>query len=114
MLERVAKNATQAGLHNVRTILAPLESGALPGDYRGSFDRALLVTVLGEIPDPEGALRALSDVLKPVGVLSMTEMIIDPDYVSLTRLERLVRNAGLTVDGYFGSLLFFTVNLRKG
>ena len=114
MLERVAKNTARAGLRNVQTVRAPLESdSATLSGYRESFDRALLVTVLGEIPDKEGALRALYEVLKPGGILSITEMIIDPDYVGRRKLERLGQSAGFAVDGYFGTALFFTVNLRK-
>ena len=39
------------------------------------FDRALLVTVLGEISDRARALRAVFPALKPGGQLSITEML---------------------------------------
>jgi len=45
-----------------------------------SLDLAFLVAVLGEIPDPVRALREIHRVLKADGVLSITEMLPDPDY----------------------------------
>lgn len=83
MLDRVNANAARAGLSNVRPLLGALESDArVLRDYEGAFDRILLVTVLGEIPDQIGALRSLHRALKAGGILSVTEMIIDPDFVS--------------------------------
>jgi ubiquinone/menaquinone biosynthesis C-methylase UbiE len=38
------------------------------------------VTVLPEIPDRRRALAELRRVLKPGGVLSITEEFVDPDY----------------------------------
>ena len=114
MLTRVERNAAREGATNVRTLLAPLEENAtaLAGE-RSSFDRAFLVTVLGEVPDPIGALRALFKVLKPGGALVVTETIIDPDYVSQRRLVQLARRVGFDVAASRGSPLLFTVELRK-
>ena len=38
-----------------------------------SFDVAFLVAVLGEVPDRGAALREIRRVLRPVGLLSITE-----------------------------------------
>jgi len=40
----------------------------------------VLVTVLGEVPDREAALREIFDALKPGGILSVTEIIFDPHF----------------------------------
>ena len=52
MLERVNVKVLRAGVTNVRTVLGALEADAkaLLG-YEQAFDRVLLVTVLGEVPD---------------------------------------------------------------
>ena len=101
MLERVSVNVARAGLTNVRTVLGPLEADAkdLRG-YEQAFDRVLLVTVLGEVPDREGALRSLFSALKPGGILSVTEMIIDPDYVPGAKMRRLAKKAGFASTGH--------------
>jgi ubiquinone/menaquinone biosynthesis C-methylase UbiE len=114
MLSRVERNAAHAGLRNIRTVLAPLEADSVAlKPFWMSFDRALLVTVLGEVPDPAGSLRSLFDALKPGGILSITEMILDPDYVSRREVRKLAAETGFEVVSVVGNPLVFTVNLRK-
>ena len=60
-----------------------------------NFDRALLVTVLGEIPDRDAALRAIFDALKPGGILSITEILRDPHYQRRTTVLRLAAGGRL-------------------
>jgi SAM-dependent methyltransferase len=60
-----------------------------------SFDRAFLVAVLGEVPEPEPALAELRRVLRPGGVLSIAETLTDPDYVRDATLRALALDAGL-------------------
>jgi FkbM family methyltransferase len=73
MLRRAQKKARAAKVTNIRFLEAAVGEGKLPRDR---FDRALLVTVLGEIPDRERALREIFDALKPGGRLSVTEVIL--------------------------------------
>ena len=76
-----------------------------------TFDGAYLMTVLGEIPDPEQALREMARVVKPGGRIVTGEMWLDPDYVAPRRLRaladaarlRVVRQAGWRF-AYFGRL----------
>lgn len=114
MLDRVRVNVARAGVSNVLTVLGAPESDAkvLRG-YEQAFDRVLLVTVLGEVPDKEGAMHALYSSMKAGGVLSVTEMIIDPDYVPSGRLRRLAEKTGFRFSQSWGSPLFFTVNFIK-
>ena len=44
------------------------------------LDSGVLVTVLGEIPHKPQALREIFGALKPVGILSVTEVLPDLDY----------------------------------
>jgi ubiquinone/menaquinone biosynthesis C-methylase UbiE len=60
-----------------------------------SFDRAFLVTVLGEIRDPARAVAELKRVLRPGGIVAVCETINDPDYVQERVLRRLCWDAGL-------------------
>lgn len=60
----------------------------------GAFDRAFLAHVLGEIPDPRGALADLRRAIRPGGTLALEEGIPDPDYVRAPTLLRMAREAG--------------------
>ena len=114
MLSRVRERATEAGLTNVRTVTSPLEKCSHIAELQGaSFDRVLLVTVLGEIRDRDAALRGLYGALKPSGVLSVTELLLDPDYVPQGTVQRLAHRSGFQTDGYFGNPLMFTANFKK-
>jgi SAM-dependent methyltransferase len=62
MLEKLQKRAAARGVANIRTVLGPVEGATLEAD---SYDRALLVWVLGEIPDQATALRQIFAALKP-------------------------------------------------
>ena len=110
MLDRARERAEAAGLSNIEFVLAAAGDGRL-GDER--FDRALLVTVLGEIPDREAALREIFAALKPGGILSVTELIFDPHYQSRRTVTQLAGAAGFREHAFFGNRIAFTLNLQK-
>src|SRR5260370_36358065 len=58
MLQRAQDKARAANLTNIQFLQAGVGEGKLGRDR---FDRSLLVTVLGEIPDREAALREIFD-----------------------------------------------------
>ena len=62
----------------------------------GTFDAAFLVTVLGEVPDQDSALRELARVLQPGGRLIVGELLGDPHYVS-----QRASGSGLPAQGCF-------------
>src|SRR3990172_4670279 len=106
MIQRARDAAAQAGLSNITFLIAGLGEGKLPA---ASFDRALLVAVLGEIPDRLAALREIYSSLKPGGFLSITEVLLDPDYQPRSKVEALARQAGLQVRNGFGNWFAFTL-----
>jgi SAM-dependent methyltransferase len=69
----------------------------------GRFDAAYLVTVFGEIPDPDVALRELHRVLRPGGRLAVGEVLLDPDYTSLRELRSLAEASGFRFVCRYGS-----------
>lgn len=52
----------------------------------GTFDVIVLVTVLGELPDPRRALESFHRVLRAGGILAVHEHLPDPDFVGFRRL----------------------------
>jgi ubiquinone/menaquinone biosynthesis C-methylase UbiE len=110
MLERLQKRTDAAGLKNVRPVPGGIGQVEIESD---SFDRALLVTVLGEIPDREAALREIYRILKPGGVLSITEIFPDPHYQTRSTVRTLCQAAGFQLAKEFGHVLAHTMNWLK-
>src|SRR5262249_48308695 len=108
MLRRVQEKARAANLTNVRLLEAAVGAGKRG---RGQADRALLVTVLGEIPDRQAALREIFDALKPGGILSVTEVIFDPHFQRRGLVRRLAHAAGFREQQSFGHRHAYTLNL---
>ena len=110
MIAQVEKRVQQAGLTNVETHVA--DAYHLPLEDE-SVDRAFLVAVLPEIPDQARALAELRRVLKPDGVLSITEDFFDPDYPFASETIRRVKAAGFSLERQLGNFWVYTVNFRK-
>jgi cyanophycinase-like exopeptidase len=72
-----------------------------------------MVTVLGEIPDRQAALQEVTDALKPGGLLSVTEVVVDPHFQTRGAVRRLAATAGLREVAFFGNRLGFTLNFEK-
>ena len=97
-------------ISNVQTILGGIGQNLLSPS---SFDRAILVTVLGEIPNKPQALQEIYDALQPNGLLSVTEVIPDPHYQSQKRVRRLAEGVGFGLTQTYGNALAFTMHFRK-
>jgi ubiquinone/menaquinone biosynthesis C-methylase UbiE len=110
MLRRAEAKAQAARLTNVEFLQAAVGEGKLP---HNQFDRAVLVTVLGEIVDREAALREVFDSLKPGGFLSVTETVLDPHFQSCGAVRRLTTAAGFVEKAFYGSRFAFTLNAEK-
>lgn len=110
MLRRAREKAQAANLANIRFLHAGAGEGKLE---RSRFDRALLVTVLGEIPDRQAALREIFAALKPGGMLSVTEIIFDPHFQSRGTVLRLAGSVGFREQMFFGNRIAFTLNFEK-
>ena len=110
MVSRTATRARKAGLTNVRAVAAGAGEGKMERAY---FDRAVLITVLGEMTHPEAALAEMYQALKPGGILSITESRPDPHFHCQAEVLRLAQAAGFKEQARFGNCIAFTVNLAK-
>lgn len=110
MLRRVQDKIDRQRLTNIRLLRAGAGEGKTQAE---AFDRALLVTVLGEIPDKAAALREIYRALKPGGILSITEVFPDPDFQTPAAIHTLAEDTGFIVTEQMGRFPAFTLNLMK-
>ena len=110
MLDHTMRRAGERGLANV----TPTRSDATSMPYEdASFDAAYLVTVLGEIPDQDAAIRELARVLKPGGRLVVGELVGDPHYVRLAPMRLRATGAGLAYERRAGNALGYFARFIK-
>jgi len=102
MLDHTLLRAEQRGLDNIYALQG--DACALPFED-DTFDAAYLVTVLGEIPDQEAALRELTRVVKPSGRVVVGELFGDPHWVAPGKLRTRAERAGLRFESRLGSPL---------
>lgn len=110
MLQRVRAKAEAAGIGNIRFLQVGLGEGKLDSKR---FDRALLVTVLGEIPDRRAAMEEMFETLKPGGRLSVTEVIFDPHFLRRRTVAGLAEAVGFCKKTVHGNGLAYTMILEK-
>jgi len=110
MLTQVEIKATQADLHNIECLQVNMGEGSLSQNH---YDRALLVTVIGEIPQQEAALREVHSALKTGGRLLVTEVIFDPHFQSQKKIRRLAQTVGFTEIACYGGKLAYSLLFSK-
>jgi ubiquinone/menaquinone biosynthesis C-methylase UbiE len=110
MLHEAEDRAQKSHLTNIRFLRIGIGEGKLDHNY---YDRAVLITVLGEIPDREAALQELFMALKPGGILLVEETIRDPHFQTRKTVTRLAGTAGFIEKEFFGSFFNYTLTLEK-
>jgi ubiquinone/menaquinone biosynthesis C-methylase UbiE len=110
MLQRVREKTEKEKLTNIEFIQGAAGEGKLGKDR---YDRVLLVTVLGEIPDRQAALQEVFVCLKPGGIVSITEVIADPHFQTRRKVRELAGAAGFQEAEFFGNRISYTINWMK-
>jgi len=110
MLTKVREKVKTLDLKNVFYLQTGLGNGKLDQD---AFDRAILVTVLGEIPDQVSAMKELYRALKPGGILLITEIIFDPHFQRCKKVVHLANSTGFRKKEFFGGRLAYTITFEK-
>jgi ubiquinone/menaquinone biosynthesis C-methylase UbiE len=110
MLQRTRARAQAANLGNIRYVQGGIGEGRLA---HAEYDRAVLVTVLGEIPDRRSALKEVFEALKPGGLLVVTELIADPHFQRRSTVRKLAGAAGFREHSCSGNRVAYTLSLIK-
>lgn len=77
------------------------------------FDVIYMVTVLGEVENQEQYIKDFFRMLRPGGVLSISEQAGDPDKMSAEKIKELANGHGFKFDKLYGTKNNFTINFRK-
>lgn len=110
MLATVERRAGEAGITNV--VCEQGDARSLPYADE-SFDAVFMVTVLGEIPDQDAALRQVRRVLRPGGRAVFGEIVLDPHVVTTGALRRRGEAAGLRFVARHGTPAAFFARLER-
>jgi ubiquinone/menaquinone biosynthesis C-methylase UbiE len=110
MLDHTMARASEVGISNITPTLG--DATEMPYED-ASFDAAFLVTVLGEVPDQDAALRELARVVKPGGRIVVGELVGDPHYVRLDPMRLRAAAAALTFERRSGSRLAYFARFGK-
>lgn len=111
MLDKARRKLDRAGHRNVG--FSSGDAGAGLPYAEDSVDVAFSVSVIGEVPDKAGCLRALARVIKPGGSLVFLEAFPDPDRLSESELRDLAEPEGFTFGDSTGSIWYDIVRFTK-
>jgi ubiquinone/menaquinone biosynthesis C-methylase UbiE len=110
MLNRTKDKAEAAGLANIEYLHANLGESRLPCNR---FERAVLVTVLGEIPDRTAAVAELFSAVKPGGILAVVELIFDPHFQTRKTVTDFAVAAGFLEKEFWGNRMAYIAHFQK-
>ena len=109
-LERKLAKAENLDITNVEVKQASAYELPFQDD---SLDLVYMVASLQEISDRGKALREARRVLKPDGILAVTEFVPDTDYPLRSTTIKLCQQEGFALDGNLGNFWNYTVRFKK-
>ena len=113
MLQQLERKLAEAENQDIKNIEFKQASAYdLPFD-ENSINLVYMVTVLPEIPDRGRALREIKRILKPGGILAVTEFLPDPDYPLRSTTIKLCQREGFVLADNLGNLWNYTVRFKK-
>jgi|SRR5699024_9356110 len=110
MIQRAKQKAKEKQLANIEFIHGKIGAGTL---QLAPCDRAILVTVLGEISNQQEALKEIFHALKPGGTLTVTEVIFDPHFQKRADVLKLAKDVGFLEKRFLGHWAAYSMILEK-
>ena len=113
MLEQIKKKLDKVENKDIKNIELVLASAyELP--FSDNFlDLVYMVSVFQEIPDKNKTLMEIKRVLKPGGILSISEFFIDPDYPLRSTTIKQGKQAGFNKEIASGNFWNYTIKFSK-
>ncbi|MHA1252954.1 MAG: class I SAM-dependent methyltransferase [Candidatus Helarchaeota archaeon] len=100
VIDRLKKRVDKEGITNIIPKIENAYNFSFPDE---SIDRIYSIGCLPEIPDPVRVLRECKRILKPDGIISLSELFIDPDYPRRKTEINWAEQAGLKLKQKFGT-----------
>lgn len=113
MLQQLERKLAKPENQDIKNIeLKQASAYELPFE-NGTLDLVYMVTVLQEIPDRGKTLREIRRVLRPGGILAVSELLPDPDYPLPSTTIKICQHEGFILDELSGNLWNYTVRFKK-
>lgn len=109
-IERVQAKAQAEGLENIDARVADVINLPFADE---TFDAVTMMSVIGELPSPQLALMEFYRVLKPGGVIAISELLVDPDYPLAKTVISLATDAGFRLKKREGNFFSYTLVFEK-
>jgi SAM-dependent methyltransferase len=109
-VKKLTDRLNAPGVANVDVVWSDINHFELPAN---TFDRVLMVASFGSIQDKQAALSRMFAAMKPNGILSITEVALDANRVSIEIVQQLACKAGFLQDFLNKGWLSYTVNFVK-
>ena len=111
MIDMLRQLLVTEQIKNVEIVQGDAQKLSFPPE---SFDMVFLATVVGEVPDAQALFHECARVLKPGGILAVTEQIGDPDFRLSGSIRKLAITTNLQDSGYVeGPWWNYTARYRK-
>lgn len=110
VVERLRKRIEKEGIINV---IPKIDNAYELSFEDSSVDRVVTIACLPEIPEPVKVLRECHRILKPDGLVCLSELFPDPDYPRRKTEKRWADEAGFELEEEFGNWFVYQLNFRK-
>jgi ubiquinone/menaquinone biosynthesis C-methylase UbiE len=110
VVEGLRARAASEGVANVDSRVEDAYAFSFGDD---TVDRVLMIACLPEIPEPVRVLRECRRILRPGGLICLSELLPDPDYPLRSTERRWAAEAGLEFDEEFGNFFVYQLHFKK-
>jgi arsenite methyltransferase len=104
------KSLNEFEIRNIFPLVADVHH---PPFAESTFDAIYMITVIGEIPSAQKALKAFYRIIKPGGKLMFSELVLDPDFPLPRTLRSWAQRARFNFHSYEGNMLTYAITFQR-